>query len=165
MPDGQSSKSRPHSRRVHRRSHLSNVWNSRFPTTLDQGVPIKAASSDKKTIHTTSSRRHKRNEIASWMEIALNIAVINPQGADVWVGMWTLMLTRFENNNSTYTNALTNLSEKVLVFYRKALKELLKTLAEAVSEPWRERPEAIKKLVEHTKTVEREHFRRSSHPL
>ena len=68
----------------------------------------------------------------------VDIAAIHIQGADAWVGMWPPSLrqtqkSRFENNNS-YANALTNLSEKSLVFYRKALKEVFKTLAEADSE-------------------------------
>ena len=57
-----------------------------------------------------------------------------------------LFKTRFENSNSTYTNALSNLSEKQLTFYRKALKDISKTLVEAVSELWKERVEEIKKL-------------------
>ena len=65
------------------------------------------------------------------MEIATDIAVTHPQGADVWVGMWTLTLrqlfkTHFENIISTYINALTNLFHKALVFYRKSLKGLSK---------------------------------------
>ena len=51
--------------------------------------------------------------------------------------------TRFENSNSnsTYTNALPNLSEKQVTFHRKALKDMLNTLAKAVSELWKERAE------------------------
>ena len=39
-------------------------------------------------------------------------------------------------NSSNYANALTNMSENRLVFFRKALKKVSKTLAEAVSELW-----------------------------
>ena len=57
------------------------------------------------------------------MEIILDIAATHPQGADVWVGMWPPPLrqtlkSRYDNS-SNYTNALTNLSEKRLVFFRK----------------------------------------------
>ena len=80
-----------------------------------------------------------------------DIAVTHPQGEDVWVRMWPphlreLLKTRFKNSNRTYANALTNISEKQLTFYRKAPKNLSKTLAEAVSELWKERAEEIKKL-------------------
>ena len=85
------------------------------------------------------------------MKVALDIAVTHPQGADIWVGMWPPHLrqtlkTRFESSNSTYANALTHLTEQQLTFYRKALKDLSKTLAEAVSELWKERAKEIMKL-------------------
>ena len=51
---------------------------------------------------------------------------------------------RFERCNPTYINALTNISERALGYYRKSIKELSKTLAEAISELWKERAEAIK---------------------
>ena len=97
------------------------------------------------------------------MEIALDIAVTHSQGADVWVRMWTPMIrqllkARLENSSSNSTNALTNLFEKALVFYRRALKDPSKTLAEAVSE-------AIKKLDEQMNTVEREHSKSSCQPV
>ena len=57
--------------------------------------------------------------------------------------------SRFENS-SIYSNALTNLPEKRLVFLKKALKGVSKTLAEAVSELWTERSAAMK-LIEQTK--------------
>ena len=86
------------------------------------------------------------------MEAALDITVTHPKGGDVWVGMWSLHLKqllkiRFESSNCTYNNAFSNLTEKKLTFYRKALKELPKTLAEAVSELRKEHAE-VKKLGE-----------------
>ena len=54
-------------------------------------------------------------------------------GGDVAPAPQTTNETRFKSSNSTYANALTKLSEKQLTFYRKALKDLTKTLAEAVS--------------------------------
>ena len=62
--------------------------------------------------------------------------------------------SRFENS-SNYANTLTNLTEKRLVFLRKALKEVSKTLAEAVSELWSERTAAIK-LMEQTEQEQAE---------
>ena len=57
--------------------------------------------------------------------------ILDPQGADVWVGMWPPFLrqtlkSRFENS-SNYANTITNLTKKRLVFLRKALKEVSKT--------------------------------------
>ena len=66
------------------------------------------------------------------------------------------------------TDALTNPSEETLVSYRKSVKGLSKTLAEAVSELWKEQTEAIKKqlVLEQMKTIEeRVHFQGSRHPL
>ena len=96
---------------------------------------------------------------AEWMEIILDITVTHPQGADVWVGMLPqslrqLLKTRFENS-SNYANALTNLTEKRLIFFRKALKEVSKTQVEAVSEIWIERVEAIK-VIEQTEQAQPE---------
>ena len=68
-------------------------------------------------------------------------------------------MKRFEDRYSTYTNAFTILSGKAKSFYRKASKDLSETLAEAVFELWKERTEAIKRLVEQTQTDEREHCR------
>ena len=73
------------------------------------------------------------------METELNIAVTHSQVADVWVRMWPLMpghtlKLRFESSNSTCANTLTSISEKALIFYRKTQREILKILAEAVSE-------------------------------
>ena len=64
-----------------------------------------------------------------------------------------LLTTQFESSNSTYNNALSNISEKQLTFYRKALKDLSNTLAEAVSDLRKERVEEIKELVEHTQIL------------
>ena len=72
-------------------------------------------------------------------------------GGNVAPTLRQLLMTRFNNSNSTNINALTNLSEKALVFYRKTRKDLSKRLAEAVSELWKERTEAIKKLLERIK--------------
>ena len=74
------------------------------------------------------------------MEITLDIAATQPQGADVWVGIWLPLFrqtlrSRFENS-SNYVNTLTNLTEERLGFFRKALKEVSKTL-------WTERAAAI----------------------
>ena len=36
-------------------------------------------------------KRHREDrhpKTAAWMEVALDIAVTHPQGADIWVGMW-----------------------------------------------------------------------------
>ena len=73
------------------------------------------------------------------MEITLDIEVTHPQEADVWMRMQPSLLiqllkARLERNNSPYAYAFRNLSEMALTFYRKALKDLLKSLAEAVSE-------------------------------
>ena len=46
----------------------------------------------------------------------------------------------------TYTNALKNITERALRYYRKSLKVVSKILAETVSELWSERADAIKKL-------------------
>ena len=75
-------------------------------------------------------------------------AVTNPKEANEWVGMWPpalrqILKTRFKNS-SNYANTLTNLSDERLVFVRKALKEVSKTLAEAFSELWTELAVAIK---------------------
>ena len=48
-----------------------------------------------------------------------------------------------------FLNVLTNLSEKVNVFFQKALKEASKILAEAISELWKEQS-AEMKLIEQT---------------
>ena len=58
----------------------------------------------------------------------LEIAIKHPQKADVSVGMCPPTLRHalkswFENSNNL-SNALTNLSQKALVFFRKALKEV-----------------------------------------
>ena len=79
---------------------------------------------------------------ATWMDTR-DIAVTHPQGVDVWIGLWPpqlrhLLKTRFESSNSTYNDALKKLSVKTLSFYRKALKDLSKTVAEAVSDLWKE---------------------------
>ena len=71
--------------------------------------------------------------------------------------MWppTLIQTlksRFEIS-SNCSNALTILSDKRLVFPRKALKEVSKTLAEAVLELWTERTAAIT-LIEQTEQAQ-----------
>ena len=61
------------------------------------------------------------------MEIILEIAAIHPQGSDVWVEMWPPSLRQTLKSgyeiSSNYANELINLSEKRLVFFRKALKE------------------------------------------
>ena len=72
------------------------------------------------------------------MEIVSDIAVKHPDRADVWVRMCSsslrqILKSRFENSYN-HANALTFLSEKRLVFFRKARKENSKTLAEAVSD-------------------------------
>ena len=51
--------------------------------------------------------------------------------------------SRFENS-SDYANTLTSITEKQQISPRKALKEVSKALAEAVSELWSEREAAIK---------------------
>ena len=68
-----------------------------------------------------------------------------PHGMEIAL-LRQLLETRFENKNSTYTNALTKMSEKTLVFYRKSIKDLSKTLAETVPELCKEHTEAIKKM-------------------
>ena len=62
------------------------------------------------------------------MEIMLDIAVKHPHAADVWVGMWPPTLSqalkrRFERNNATYINGLTNISEIALAYYRNLSKQ------------------------------------------
>ena len=81
------------------------------------------------------------------------------QGAGVWVGMWPPSLRQtlkslFENIKN-YANALTNETEKKLILFRKALKEVSKALAEAVLELWIERAEEIK-LIEQTEQAQSE---------
>ena len=56
----------------------------------------------------------------------------------------------FETNYTT--NPLTNLSAESLTSHRKAPKEVSKTLAEAVSEPWKKRAVALK-LLEKPKPI------------
>ena len=91
------------------------------------------------------------------MEIILEIAATHPQEADVWVGMWPPSLrralkSRFEKS-SNYANTLTNLIEKRLVFFTKALKEVSKILAKTVSELRKER-EAKIKLIEQSELAQ-----------
>ena len=69
-------------------------------------------------------------------------------GGDVAPHPRQLLKTRFESSNSTYNNALSNLTEMQLTFYRKARKDLSKTFAEAVSDLWKERAKEINKLDE-----------------
>ena len=81
-------------------------------------------------------REDRHTKTATWMEVTLDIAVTHHQRVAVWVGMWSphliqLLETRFKSSSSTYNNALSNLTEKQLTFYRKALKDLSKTLVEA----------------------------------
>ena len=88
------------------------------------------------------------------MKIVLDTAIKHPQGADVWVGMWppTLRQTlkhRFERSNPLYINAHTNISERALGYCRKSLKDVSKTLAEAVPELGKERADATKRLKQH----------------
>ena len=85
--------------------------------------------------------------------------ITHPQGADVLVGMCPPTLgqkqkSRFENS-SNYSNALTNMSEKRIVFLRIALKEVSKTLADSVSELWTDRAAAVK-LIERTEQAQSE---------
>ena len=98
--------------------------------------------------HARQHDKHGKN--ARWMEIIIDIAVTHPQRADVWGGIWSPSLrqtlkSRFEDS-SDYANALTNLLEKELVFFRKVFKKVSKTLAEAVSELWIELAAAIKQI-------------------
>ena len=106
-----------------KRNHCSLCRKADPPATLDQGMPSKTAPSDMETIYTNGSKRPKRirndnhHKTVRWMEIAVDIAVTYSKGAHVWVGMLTptlkrLLKTRFENSNSnsTYTNALANMS-------------------------------------------------------
>ena len=81
------------------------------------------------------------------MEISIVIVATLPQGVDIWVGMCPPSLiqtlkSRFKNC-SNYSNTPTDLSEKRLVFFRKALKKVSKALAEAVSELLTERAAVI----------------------
>ena len=119
----------------------------RLPSTVDHGVPSTATSRDKKTLHTTSGMKYKEikgttlHKTARWMEKALGIAATHPQEDDISVGT-------FENSNSAYIFTLKNLLEEAFIFYRKAHKDLSVTLA--VSELWKERTEAIKKILKKT---------------
>ena len=127
---------------------------------MDQGAPSEPLPSGCIALVTGDVKRQrgdKHFKTATWMEIALDIAVTHPQGADVWVGLWPpqlrqLLKTRFKCSNSTYNNALSNLSDITLTFYRKA-PELSKTLAEAVSELWKDGTEEIKQLVKQTQQL------------
>ena len=81
---------------------------------------------DTRRLHCPGGSRHTKRKgetekTARWMEIILVIAVTHPQGAGVWVGIWTLK-SRFENS-CNYSNVLTNVSKKALVFFRKALNK------------------------------------------
>ena len=118
---------------------MPNVRKGRFATTLNQGVLSKAASSDTKTIYTTGSWRHKKNrKRQASQDSALDgessgHSRHTPTGGRC-MGVRQLLKTRFESSNSTYINALTNLSKKAVVFYREAHKDLSKTLTESIAE-------------------------------
>ena len=107
------------------------------------------------------------------MEVERDIAVTHYQEVDIWVRMWPphlrqLIKTRFENSNCNYNNDISDLNEKQFTSYRKALKDLSNTLAEAVSEQWKERMEEIKKLDEQTSILtpnEGVFSQRRRHPL
>ena len=108
------------------------------------------------------------------MEVTLNIAVTRPQRANVWAEMWPQLLwqlfkTWFEGSNSTYANLLTNLTERDPTSYRKVMKDLSMTLAEAVSRLCKERTAKIKRLLgqmqQLTPAEGRVHTQGNSHPL
>ena len=64
---------------------------------------------------------------------------------------------RFERCNPTYIYAIANISERALGYYRKSLKEVSKTLAEAVSALWKERAEAPKRAEQETPLEDEQH--------
>ena len=72
----------------------------------------------------------------------LGIAVRHPQVADVWLGMCPLMLRQAVKRNLkaaiSHTAMHSQTYQKTPVYYRKAPKEVPKTLAEIVSELWKE---------------------------
>ena len=71
----------------------------------------------------------------------------------------------FERSNPTYINALTIITEKTLEYYRQAFKEASKTLAEAVSELWKERIDVIKQLEQKNSTEEPHHSQERGNAL
>ena len=106
-------------------------------------------------------RKQKHERTARWMEIALDLAVKHPQGADAWVGMWTPTLreelrTRYQ---SSYPNAFNQLKEKDMTYHRSALLQITRILADGVCDLWTERADAIKQL----ETPETQHTQRQQH--
>ena len=76
-------------------------------------------------------KRRERRDKHEKYGIVLDIAVTQPQGEDDWVGIGPpsirqILKSRFENS-SNYANALTNLLEKRLVFFRGGLGTMNRT--------------------------------------
>ena len=55
---------------------------------------------------------------------------------------------------SNLHQAITNVTEKALAYYRKDLKDMSKTLTEAVSKLWKERADAMKRLEQQSPSEE-----------
>ena len=66
---------------------------------------------------------------------------------------------KFEIRNPTYSYASTNIIEKALIYYRKAVKQVSKTLAEEVAGLWKDRVE-IERVLQQTNP---QHQHRQNH--
>ena len=127
---------RTHRRIMQRETHLSAMPGERLTTTqnnLLSSVNLPRTRADyiaQVKVDIQRERRGKHEMTARWMEILLDLAVKHPQGADVWVGFRPCTLTqilksRFKSS-SNYSSGLMTLSENALVFFRKALKVMIR---------------------------------------
>ena len=87
------------------------------------------------------------------MEIALDLAVKHPQGADAWIGMWTPTLRddlkrRYQ---SSYPDAFNQLKEKDMTYHRNALLQITRILKDGVYDLWTERADT--RNTTHTRTA------------
>ena len=124
--------------------------------TLDRGLPGKVTIIiNTKKIQTTRSLKYKESKGRQSHQASML------DEDNIWHRNWwmcdnvvttaqTSTEDRIENSNSTCANAPTNLSKKVLIFYRKAPKKLSKALAEVVSELMQDWTETTTKLQEQT---------------
>ena len=65
---------------------LSNIWIREC-----QSKPLALSRGDDIALVRGNVKKHREDihfKTATWMELAMDIAVTHPQGADVWVGMW-----------------------------------------------------------------------------
>ena len=119
----------------------------RLTTALGNAMSSVNPPTNTSKLQSPGDKNDKDEKISRWIEIILDIAVTHPQGADAWKEIWpsTLQLvkSRFENS-CNYSNALANLSDKALVFFKKIKKKISESLAEAFFEQWKERAGRIK---------------------